>query len=74
MNTATLPLVYAGQLKTPSMLSLIARSVVNALTESRARKAALELRRYEALRADLSRRQDHSADFLMQSSDLPAKI
>lgn len=74
MNTATLLPVYAGQVQTPSTFSLIVRNVVNALAESRARSAARQLRRYEALMADLSRRQEHKADFLMQSNDLPFKI
>jgi len=47
---------------------------MNALAESRARSAARQLHRHEALMADLGRRQDHSADFLMQSNDLPFKI
>lgn len=74
MNTAVLSPVYAGQVRTPSTLSLIARAVMDALAESRARSAARELRRHEALMADLGRRQDHSADFLAQGSDLPCKI
>ena len=74
MNTAALPTTYAVQTQTPSTLSLIARKVMNALMESRARSAAFRLRRYEALMADLKRRQDHSASFLMQNNDLPFKI
>lgn len=74
MTTAVLSSVYAGQVKTPSTFSLIVRNVMSALAESRARSAARELRRHEALRVDLSRRQDHSADFLIQSNDLPFKI
>ncbi|HZW46549.1 MAG TPA: hypothetical protein VFF61_03405 [Microvirga sp.] len=74
MNTATLSSVYSGQVRTPSTFSLIVKNVLNALIESRARSAARELRRHEALMANLGRRQDHSADFLMQSNDLPFKI
>lgn len=74
MNTAVLSSVYAGQARTPSTFSLIVRNVVSALAESRARSAARELRRHEALMVDLGRRQDHSADFLIQSNDLPFRI
>jgi hypothetical protein len=74
MNTAALPNTYAAQTRIPSALSLVAKKVMNALVESRARSAAFQLRRYEALMADLTRRQDHSASFLMQSNDLPFKI
>jgi len=74
MNTATLSSVYSGQVRTPSTFSLIVKNILNALIESRARSAARELRRHEALMANLGRRQDHSADFLMQSNDLPFKI
>jgi hypothetical protein len=42
--------------------------------ESRARGAAVELRRHEAFIRDLGRRQDHSALFLDQADLLPAKI
>ncbi|MXQ10139.1 hypothetical protein [Microvirga makkahensis] len=74
MNTAALPSTYAGQVRTPSRIPLIVERVLNALVESRARSAARQLRRHESLIANLSRRQDHSADFLMQSNDLPFKI
>jgi hypothetical protein len=74
VNTAVLPFAYAGQAQTPSMLSLIVKNVMNALAESRARSAARQLHRHQSLMADLGRRQDHSADFLMQSNDLPFKI
>ncbi|WP_243371685.1 hypothetical protein [Microvirga solisilvae] len=74
MTTAVLSPVYTGQVKTPSTFSLIVRNVMDALAESRARSAARELRRHEALMADLGRRQDHSADFLIQGNDLPFKI
>jgi len=74
MSTAVLPSVYAGHVKNPSTFSLIARTMMNALVESRARSAARRLRRHEALIADLGRRQDHSADFQIQSDDLPFKI
>lgn len=73
MTTAVLS-VYAGQAKTPSTFSLVIQTVMSALAESRARSAARELRRHEALMTDLGRRQDHSADFLIQSNDLPFKI
>ena len=74
MNTAVLSSAYADQARTPSTFSLIVRNVMNALAESRARSAARQLHRHEALMADLGRKQDHSADFLMQSNDLPFKI
>lgn len=74
MTTADFSPVYAGQVKTPSTFSLILNKVMNALAESGARRAARELRRYEAMIADLSRRQDHSAEFLIQDNDLPIKI
>jgi hypothetical protein len=74
MNTAVLPSVYAGQVRTPSTFSLIVKTMMSALAESRARSAARELRRHEALMADLGRKQDHSPDFLIQSNDLPFKI
>ncbi|WP_445502961.1 hypothetical protein [Microvirga sp. G4-2] len=74
MNTAVLSSVYAGQVQTPSTFSLIVRAMMSALAESRARSAARELRRHEALMADLGRKQDHSSDFLIQSNDLPFKI
>lgn len=74
MSTAVLSSSYAGPVKNPSALSRIARTMMNALVESRARNAARKLRRHEALIADLGRRQDHSADFLIQSNDLPFKI
>ncbi|KLK93508.1 hypothetical protein AA309_09390 [Microvirga vignae] len=74
MNTAVLSSVYAGQVRTPSTFSLIVKTMMSALAESRARSAARELRRHETLMADLGRRQDHSADFLIQSNDLPFKI
>lgn len=74
MNTAVLSSVYAGQVRTPSTFSLIVKTMMSALAESRARSAARELRRHEALMADLGRKQDHSSDFLIQSNDLPFKI
>lgn len=74
MNIAVLSSVYAGQVRTPSPFSLIVKTMMSALAESRARSAARELRRHEALMADLGRRQDHSSDFLIQSNDLPFKI
>ncbi|WP_414473656.1 hypothetical protein [Microvirga sp. M2] len=74
MNTAAFPPVHAGRVQTPSTFSWVVRNVVGALAESRARDAARQLRRHEALMADLARRQTHTADFLMQSNDLPFKI
>lgn len=74
MNTAVLSPVYSGRVRSPSTFSLIVKAVTSALAESRARSAARELRRHEALVADLGRRQDHSADFLAQSDDLPFRI
>ncbi|MEZ0170047.1 hypothetical protein [Microvirga sp. TS319] len=74
MNTAAFLPVYAGQVQIPSTFSLVVRNVMSALAESRARDAARRLRRHEALMADLARRQEHIADFLMQSNDLPFKI
>ncbi len=74
MNTAVLNAAPAEQAKTTSAFSLIFRNVVNALAESRAKSAERALRRYDSLRADLSRKQDHSADFLSQTTDLPFKI
>jgi hypothetical protein len=47
---------------------------MSALIQSRVRSAARELRRHEALMADLGRRQDHSPLFLEQSDDLPFKL
>lgn len=74
MNIAVLSSVYAGQVRAPFPFSLIVKTMMSALAESRARSAARELRRHEALMADLGRRQDHSSDFLIQSNDLPFKI
>jgi hypothetical protein len=74
MNTAVLSSVYADQIRTPSTFPSIIKTMMSALAESRARSAARELRRHEALLADLGRRQDHSSDFLIQSNDLPFKI
>lgn len=74
MNTATYLPVYAGQVRHPSVVALIARTIVSALAESRARSAARELRRHDALMADLGRRQEHTADFWQQSDALPLKI
>jgi len=65
---------YARPVKKLPTFSLIARNIMNALAESRAQSAARALRRHEALIADLSRKQDHSADFLSQSTDLPFKV
>ena len=74
MNTAVLPSVYTSQVRTPSTFSLLARSVVKALAESRARSAARTLRHHGALMADLGRGQDHSSNFLIQGDDLPFRI
>ncbi|SCY69483.1 hypothetical protein [Microvirga guangxiensis] len=74
MNTAVLSPVYADRTKAPSTFLRVAKNVMKALVESRARSAERELRRHLALRADLSRKQDHSADFLRQTTDLPFKI
>jgi len=74
MTTAVFSTALAATAEKPSRLSLIAMRVVDALAESRAKRAARELRRYEAFIQDLSRRQDHSAEFLDQADLLPAKI
>lgn len=74
MNTAVFTSTYAAPARTGSPLSLFVRSLMSALAESRAQSAARELRRHDALMADLGRRQDHSSDFLIQSNDLPFKI
>ncbi|HZH51347.1 MAG TPA: hypothetical protein VEZ16_05640 [Microvirga sp.] len=55
-------------------ISAFAKRFVNALVSSRIKAAERELRRYEALRQDLSRRQDHSPLFLAQDDLLPFKI
>lgn len=55
-------------------ISTLAKRFVNALVSSRIRAAERELRRYEALRQDLGRKQDHSPSFLAQDDLLPFKI
>jgi hypothetical protein len=74
MITAVFSTALVGTPDKPSRLSRIATRLFDALVESRARSAALELRRHEAFIQDLSRRQDHSALFLDQADLLPAKI
>jgi len=59
-----------GTAEAPSKFSRF----MSALIESRAKSAARELRRHEAMMADLGRRQDHSKLFLEQSEPLPFKI
>ncbi|WP_201830044.1 hypothetical protein [Microvirga zambiensis] len=59
-----------GTAEAPSKLSRL----MSALIESRAKSAARELRRHEAMMADLGRRQDHSTRFIEQSEPLPFKI
>ncbi|WP_114942970.1 hypothetical protein [Microvirga calopogonii] len=74
MITAVLSSALLSHEKAPSRLSQWVNRFVSALVESRARSAAQELRRHEAFISDLSRRQDHSAEFLDQADLLPAKI
>jgi len=74
MTTAVLTSALVASEKAPSRLSQLPARFVSALVESRARRAARELRRYEAFISDLSRRQDHSAEFFGQADLLPAKI
>ncbi|MGO4524392.1 hypothetical protein AB4097_05945 [Microvirga sp. 2MCAF35] len=74
MITAVLSSALIGREKTSSRLSQLATRFTSALVESRARNAARELRRHEAFVIDLSRRQDHSAEFLDQADLLPARI
>ncbi|WP_230531000.1 hypothetical protein [Microvirga roseola] len=74
MNTAVFTSAFAGETQTPSKLSALAKSIVDALVESRARSAARELRRHEAFLSDLGRRQDHSPLFLIQDNALPFKV
>ena len=70
MIAAVLSSVLLGTTNAPSKFSCF----MNALIESRARSAARELRRHEAMMADLGRRQDHSTLFIEQSEPLPFKI
>lgn len=74
MTAAVFSTALVATPEKPSRLSLMATRVVDVLVESRARRAAKELRRHEAFIQDLSRRQDHSALFLDQADLLPAKI
>lgn len=74
MSTAVFNSVYSGRAKTPSLFSLLILNLTGMFAERRARSAVRRLHRHEALVADLSRRQDHAADFLIQSNDLPFKI
>ncbi|MBB4039307.1 hypothetical protein GGR34_000942 [Microvirga flocculans] len=74
MTTAVYFSALEGKKPVPSKLSHFATRFMNALMQSRSRRAAWELRRHEALLADLGRRQDHSPLFLDQSELLPAKV
>jgi hypothetical protein len=74
MTTAVLSSHLVSPVDAPSKLSQVASRIMNALVESRARSAARELRRHEALMSDLGRRQDHSPLFLSQSDDLAFKL
>jgi hypothetical protein len=74
MTTAVFTSAPAGDVRTSSKLSLLAKRFIHALAESRARDALRELHRHEALLKDLGRRQDHSWLFLMQDDGLPVKI
>jgi hypothetical protein len=74
MTTAVFAPALADNVSMPSRLSLLVRSVIDALAESRAREALRELRRHEAFLKDLGRRQDHSPLFLTQDEALPFKI
>ncbi|MDP8917836.1 MAG: hypothetical protein M3O00_02980 [Pseudomonadota bacterium] len=74
MSIAAFASALAGDVRAPSRLSLLAKGLVRALAESRARDALRELHRHEAFLKDLGRRQDHSGLFLTQDSDLPVKI
>jgi hypothetical protein len=64
----------AGDVRAPSKLSLLAKGVIHALAESRARDALRELHRHEIFLKDLGRRQDHSRLFSTQADSLPVKI
>lgn len=74
MITAVFASTFAGSSEAPSKSSGLMRVLLDALIESRVRTAARELRRHEALRADLERKQDHSPSFLMQGTALPFKV
>ena len=74
MTAAVFSSHLTGLSTAPSRLSQIATRMMSALIQSRVRSAARELRRHEALMADLGRRQDHSPLFLEQFDDLPFKL
>lgn len=74
MTTAVFTSTPVGENRTSSKFLLIAKRVINALVESRARSVAMELRRREAFMRDIGRKQEHSPAFLEQSDLLPFKI
>ena len=74
MSAAVFPSTLSRDVQAPSKLAQVAARLIAALVESRAGSAGRELRRHEALIADLGRRQDHSPCFLEQSDPLPFKI
>ncbi len=74
MTTAVFTPTAAGNASTPSKFFLIAKRVMDALIESRAKSAARKMRQHEAFMQDLSRRQDHSPLFLIQDNPSPFKI
>jgi hypothetical protein len=74
MTTAVFTPAYIDKPQAASKLSVLAQRFMSAMIESRARTAAQELRRHEALMADLGRRQDHSPLFLTQDNDLPFRV
>ena len=74
MSIAAFASALAGDVRAPSRLSLLAKGLVRALAESRAREALRELHRHEAFLKDLGRRQDHSRLFSTQADSLPVKI
>ena len=74
MTTAVFTSAPAGDVRTSSKLSLLAKGVIHALAESRARDALRELHRHEFFLKDLGRRQDHSRLFSTQADSLPVKI
>lgn len=74
MTTAVFASILADADKSSSKSSAWLTRIVDALHESRARTAARELRRHQAFVADLGRRQEHSASFLMQDKALPFKV
>ena len=64
----------ASEARVSLSIATFGKRLINAIFESRMKSAARELRRREALLADLGRKQDHSADFLNQAEALPFKI